>query len=288
MLQELQEMVPAFHAVEDAKVVDSQGNIFGWSVSLVDAERRPLGGGCHADRDVARRIATAEAIERSFVSRLFHDTQERQRFLLDEYPTTCGFAAGFEQDKVRFRAVAEGCERWIWEQWIDHHYRLPEVSVSPAQLSPLARFFYESFEGVQFFWRPFEIQGAPEGVAACLQIGIVIGHKKGGVFAGSRVTGLRDDFWTHALVECWRHARMFDMTPDTGRDDLFMQRVRHFGRDGTRALRQVEAAHLESWPDPRLRLMVDAEVTGKTYYLCRALCESFGGWHLGGAERFVY
>lgn len=52
-----------------------------------------------------------------------------------------------------------------------------------------------------------------------------LGYKDDGVFAGSRVTGLGDDVWSHALTESWRHSRIFLMNTFSGESNFFPDQV---------------------------------------------------------------
>ena len=50
---------------------------------------------------------------------------------------------------------------------------------------------------------------------------------------------------------------------------------------------QIKNASKTQWKVPRLKLVKEYE-TKSSFYLWRAICEDFGGWHLGDETRFIY
>lgn len=67
--------------------------------------RKECGGSVQLDLKLAHRIAFSEAFER----KCFLGLNEGQKifFEADLYPTTCGFAAGFDSEKTKLRSLAE-------------------------------------------------------------------------------------------------------------------------------------------------------------------------------------
>src|SRR3990167_4634158 len=107
--------------LEEAPIVDEKANTIGWHSSVLNLEKNALSSGCAETREVARRIAIAEAIERAMFKRMLASPQAKE-FCLDQIPSSSGFAVGFEKEATAFRSLCEAVERWAWSQWIDERY----------------------------------------------------------------------------------------------------------------------------------------------------------------------
>lgn len=284
----VRKLVPGFQCIENAIISDEQGRNVGWSSTVVDVNGNPFGGGCHKDKDVAIRIAIAETIERFLVNKLFDDKNERRRFLLDKYPSTCGFAVGFESNSTMFRSVSEACERWIWERWIDGGYKIPAINVSEEDLSPQALFFKKNFESIDFRSLTFSVKHEIDCLPNILQVGIALGIKGNGVFPGSRVSSIDDDIWTHALTECWRHSRIFEMNLDRYKDSFFYKRLFYFGNRKDEAYKVIDGAKKTKWTEPKICLLEKSSFEDNSVFIWRAICEGLKGWHTGNEKRFVF
>jgi hypothetical protein len=286
MIDLVKKYAPTVGRLEEAPIITDDGQTIGWHSVFVADGGRALGGGCGRELEQARRVAVAEIIERGVFRELIREAPED--FLLDEFPTSCGFAAGFDDGRTKYRAVAEAVERWAFSQWIDFKYALDAATPSDEEFSALAAFFRGGFEEVRFFKKFFKV--VCEDKILSLQLGICVGLKDGGAFPGARVCSLRESPWEHCLVEAWRHTLI--AKEDIEKDSTNIQyrkRVIHFGANGQQALDFVRSADKKSvWPEPRLALLKRAPSAPAGAYVWRALCSDYMGWHLGGPDRFVY
>ncbi|MDR3559040.1 MAG: hypothetical protein P4L58_01415, partial [Candidatus Pacebacteria bacterium] len=153
MIEILKRYYPSFSRIEESEITYG-GNSLGWHSTLFDSSSQ-IGSGCSQNKDSARRIATSEAIERGVFRELLK--KEPKSFLLDEFPTTSGFAAGFEPAHVKHRAIAEAVERWAWSKWIDQDCLVEAASPGTREIGPLGSFFQGKFDEVLFFKKNFKI-----------------------------------------------------------------------------------------------------------------------------------
>jgi hypothetical protein len=279
------EAIPTF-----GKLLKSPVGDVGWAVTAVDSDGLALGGGIHQNSETAMRITIAECLERATVMRLMRG-KSTSEFLLDQYPGTCGFACGFESEAVRFRALCEAYERWIWEQWIDSSYNLEEIPPEDINLSPLALSLSKPFDNIRYFKRSFTGRD-PEDNPMYLNIGIVIGYLDGGVFPGSRVTGAGDDLWTHGTIEAWRHTRINELESQVRKkNDITYQRIFHFAKNAEIADKQINHGRTDSVKAPKIKFLKEWKSSiddDSPYFVWRALCEGFVGWEKGDINRFIY
>ena len=278
-------VLPDLAKLQEAPIKDELGNILGWHSNVILEGRRIAGSGTHSDRAMSRTIALSEAMERRMMTSL-QKSENVDRLLLSEYPTSCGFAFGFDREATRDRALAEGVERWLRSKWIDEHFCIPNVpktEVSP-QLNPLGRLMADLFENVGYFQttNTMIVRGELVEFFSC----IVVGIKGQGAFVGSRTSLSSHDLWTHALIEAWRHLIIFERSTERDRPDL--KSIFYFGTHKKEALHQVELACIEPFPEPSLRLLEEVNTHVGGFYCFRALCHDFQGWHGENYQRFVY
>lgn len=268
-----------FHEVE----LRFQDKVVGYSVTAIDRDKMPIGGGTHKNIDTARKIAVSECLERSFVGIMKDDNNH---FMTREYPTTSGFAGGFDRIPTQMRAICEGYERWLWEEWIDRGRFIREVKVDPSKLSPIAKLYSSKFDDVNFFKHEF-ISEDEVLLGERIHFGIVIARKGLGVFPGSRVVFGEEDVWEHSLVEAWRHLSIFTHHHESQYSNIIHKRIFVFGRDGSKAYEVIPKDLNKSMAIPRISLMKEYK-TGADFFLWRAICSGFMGWHHGSENRFVY
>ncbi len=127
MIDRLREHFPSFEDLIETPLANAR-HASGWHVTARSTDRRTLGSGFHSDLQKARKIAVAEFIERSFFKGLTSN-QDSTEWGLHEFPSACGFAAGFDTDNTRLRSTFEGLERWAMAQWIDEGCPMPERKV---------------------------------------------------------------------------------------------------------------------------------------------------------------
>jgi hypothetical protein len=295
-VEDVRQIEPRLHQLEETPIASTTGDIIGWMVTAVTLDRLALGSGCHQDRNTARRIAVAELLERACVNEIkkaHKASDEFKDLLLSDYPTTCGFAAGFEAQKTCLRSVTEAFERWVWSKWIDELFYINKVHVANSSLTALAKYFVSDFVSVDFYEIGMKFS-LPNGNAIEVKFGAVIAQDKSeGVYPGSRVCTIADDPWEHALLEAWRHlqlAQQMEQESPTVHADrpIFQRRVLHFAQHGDLALTQVAAAHKPLWPNPTLRVHARVPCRSNDFFLWRSLMSNFVGWDQGPIERFVY
>ena len=262
----------------------------GWNSTLYLENDYPFSGGTAHSRDLARRIAVAEAYERALVDRLCESAERRSEFLLNEIPSCSGFAAGFSQTKTEMRALCEAVERWAWSKWIDDGYALKEIAGVRVP-SALANFLRASFVETRFFqqdllvntgWRILE-----------LKILIFLGFTENGVFPGSRVCLPSECCWDHPVIEASRNFVNFGGgSPLFERrfiaSDIIAKRAMFFSANRDVATLQVSRAVRSEWPKASLRLFREFKTDIPAVFLWRAICDGGVPWHEGPVDRFVY
>jgi len=284
MIEIVKMFAPTFSKFEEAPIILG-GTEVGWHSTILDANNNALAGGCSRDRDTARRIAVSEIIERG----TFLDLIDKcpKEYLLDEFPTSCGFAAGFENTATKNRALAEAVERWSWSKWIDQKFAITSVSKDKISFSPVSRFFFSQFENVKFFHNFLDVE--IDGNLVPVQFAVCLGFKGSGVFPGSRVCTINESPWEHSLVEAWRniliaeHAKM-----SIKKLDFYRARIKFFSENKEEAIKQIPIRLQAPWPSPRLRLLRQIPNTPQGTYVWRALCYDYLPWHIGNERRFVY
>lgn len=283
--------IPSFLRLVETPIFSQAKNIIGWHC-IAEVERYgSFAGGTHKLRDTARRIAIAELLERACVLKL-RSGKRASEFLFDDYPTSSGCAAGFDDQRTRFRSIAEGLERWAWSQWIDKQVGMSEAKVQIDALSPLAQHFYAMFEDVKFF--AAKISGLNfEGLPKTLQFSVAVGFSEKGAFPGSRVTTFDDDPWTHALIESYRHldiSKRFTPTTDEQKaSSWYFDRVLFFAENRYHAEKQMVIDEQRNFPVPELLFhsVLPSEFP-QPFAIYRTLFSDFLSWDLGSKERFVY
>ncbi len=257
--------------------------VVGYSVTAIDKNSMPLGGGTHSDLNIARRIAAAECLERTFVGII---QRKPNKLMTEKYPTTSGFAAGFDRLPTRLRAICEGYERWLWEEWIDRGGYIPEVKIDTSQLSPIARLYCNEFEEVKFYFHEFIAKDAFL-LNEKIRFGVVVCSKGYGVFPGSRVVFGDADLWEHALIEAWRHLTIFTHHSEDQYSSVIHKRIFYFGRNRAMALESIPKDKTKDMLTPSISLIREFD-TGEEIFIWRSICEGFVGWHQGPVNRFIY
>ncbi|HEY8272400.1 MAG TPA: hypothetical protein VIG33_16025, partial [Pseudobdellovibrionaceae bacterium] len=184
-------------------ICDDKGNTLAWNFFVQNSKGISVAGGTHVDPAIAKRISIAEALERALagqISRVDHLTKE---FLLDKYPTSCGFACGFEKAPTKMRALREATERWAWSMWIDKSFTINRLDKKNIIIDPLSKFIFEHFSNVQLFQKddiliPFENEIVKYSFL------VLILETDLGVFAGCRAGMPGENLLSHAAIEAFR------------------------------------------------------------------------------------
>ncbi len=276
--------IPDIKRLEESPIVVDGQNV-GWHVSAIGS-KGALGGGLSTELETAKRIAIAETIEREVV-RQINDSDLKSLFMLDKYPTSCGFAAGFESKATRLRAISEAVERWAWSKWIDDGFLLPSLKVTRNELQPLERYFFDSFDEVLFYSITIKTELIPNFLPA-VEFGVVLGVKGSGVFPGSRIATRKSDLWQHSLIEAWRHMHIFGQNLNREQLEFPVDRIVFFGKNCQSALFQIESAKNDDWPKPEQLLVKQFKTQDENVFVWRSLMKDYVGWEKNNKTRFVY
>lgn len=271
--------------IESAPVHDNSGEIAGWSALVFGSGGHSIGGGTAGHRDLAIRIAIAESLE--WLEReVGFSVEERKTLKCDDFPTRCGFAAGFEREPTRIRACAEAVERWLWSKWIDSGFFIGETG-RPG-LSRLGGHYATQFEQILFFEKLIK-HDMPD-IPNPLRFGAVLALRDGGAFPGSRVCTMNEDPWEHAIVEAWRHCKIFEnLRFRTEIYPILAARLGYFGVNRSAAVAAVRGGRSKAWPAHGLDVAVELRHPGVDgYALFRAISKDYIPWHIGDYKRFVF
>jgi len=287
--EELIKIEPSFQYFEEQPFFSKTGAELGWHSTALGYQKRPLGSGFGFDRHSARRIALSETIERAFVRNCKEGRRDGTAFFIDRFPTTCGFAVGFQSDFARDFSIFEALERWVRAQWIDRKMEIPEVRLSDFSQSALFRELISVFEETRCFRLELEFLDPLMNKVRCVQAVFILGFLGGGVFSGSRVGPLDLSPWEHAAMESWRHFQIYkNQNPSTFPADSYIQRLWFFGNNAQIALQKIDEANCKKWTRPNFLLHHSEGLLEVGVTVWRTLCDNYSSFHEGPIERFIY
>lgn len=270
-------------------IVDNRNNIVGYHCYAQNKSGATISGGTFSNKEAALRIAVAELVERYFFQELCK-TEFSKQYYIEEYLSTCGFAAGFDNNSTRFRAICEGVERWAWSQWIDYKLNLP-IDVSEKKYTILAQALITDFDQIFSYSKVFQVK-ISETEFLELKFAVFLGCKEGGIFAGSRVSTAGDELWEHAAVEASRNYKnsiFYAKHPEKiDYKSNFVTRLLYFSKNKNEALRQIDDAVKTDWPKPELLVLKQLNTGFASVFVWRCLFKDYVGWHLGDEKKFVY
>ncbi|MBX3033950.1 MAG: hypothetical protein KF865_08495 [Bdellovibrionaceae bacterium] len=262
-----------------------EGREVAYNSSVILKNGYCIGSGFSLNPSKARTIALSEAVERKAVASLFRNCslEQKKLFLLDEYPTTCGFAVGATTEDTKRRAISEAVERWIRSKWIDEKYLLEEISISNELLTEVERYFVEQFHHVRIFVNSCSIivNHASESVRSV----IVVGLTEKGAFVGSKSKMNSPAPLLAALVEAWRHLQLSKIN-DNRTPEIAV--IKYFAEHRTVAEEQIARTYKNQLPNPELRILEDLNIPIDGVFCYRALCKDYQSWHGSDVTRFVY
>ncbi|MBX3039201.1 MAG: YcaO-like family protein [Bdellovibrionaceae bacterium] len=279
----LKHYLPDLKAIQESHFSLDQ-RITGFHATCIDSENTPLGSGTHFNREMAHTIAVAESVERKIFESLYKSSLKSD-YMLDLYPSTCGFAVGNQKHEARQRSIAEAIERWLRSKWIDDNYALVELTPPIDSFDPYQQSVFSFFDQVRAFQHTATIifNSEPSHYHSL----IVVGLKDQGAFVGSRTSLNPHDLWSHALTEAWRHLHIsqnISRYPTT----FDYQIIEHFAQHADQAFNQIAAATRPGLPAPNILLHKEVETPFADLFCFRTLCEDFKGWHEKDIQRFVY
>lgn len=288
LVEKLKKINPNILEFIHQDIVDSSGHIIGSRCYGMNDKHEAFSGGTASSRDTALRIAVAEAFERSLFYKIAAKENLKQEFDVINFPSTSGFAAGFDDNFTRFRAICEGVERWAWSKWIDGRCKIAEVK-SDKKLSKLTMHLLSDFKECMWFKKDFEVTVSVKEKIN-LSLVIFLGITENGVFPGSRVSTEQDELYEHPVIEAHRNLINFKLHQNNPKEcrDIIEKRTMFFGDNKKIALAQINNAVLDNWPRLELHLLKRFETNIPEVSLYRCLFKDFIGWHEGDIERFVY
>ena len=285
-LLSLQKINTDIKSLDIQPIINSDSKIVGWNCYFMNHLNQAIAGGTSSNKDIAVRIAVAECYERSLFNQININTAQHSELLLNESPSTSGFAAGFEKESTAFRSLCEGIERWAWSKWIDEGFYIEKKVIN--NLNELSIHMISEFSKCNYYQTPIKISHPFSNTD--LVFSVFLGFKKNGVFAGSRVTNKLDNPWEHAIIESYRNLKNFELSNRNQIDNnnLIGQRAYYFGSHSSEALLQIMNAKKIEWPAAKLRIHKEIQTNIDSIYLFRSICFDFKYWHLGDEKRFVY
>ena len=258
-----------------------------WSASFVESSGFAISGGFASSKNQARKIATAEYIERKQFLKIRNSNQLSKLWGCDYINTACGFAAGFNRRNVIYRSLGEAAERWVMSQWIDGGCRIERISHSQVEpeLDAASKFFCSAFDEVWFFKKIVPVQFNHEYVL--IEVGQSMGFKDGGIFPGSSAQNTGGNLWQHALLESYRHLIGYrNNRADINRFPT--NKIHFFAKNASVAIAQIENATKVSWPTPVVKFHRNEAFNGGEYFIARTIIDGWESWQNGPLERFLY
>lgn len=278
MIELLKLYFPNFESIEES-VLTERGQNLGWQVTAFSTGYIPFGSGYHSDLNKARKIAIAEFIERSFVLKNRAE-RDAKSWRLDEHPTTCGFAAGFDPKNTVLRSAWEALERWSMSQWIDFNCPLQETT--PRTLSNTSKVLLGTFSEYRTFGKSFAYVSNESifNVELC----VLVAFTDTGAFMGSAVRNSSQDALEHAVIEAYRHYLIAGQDRDFTRFPY--NRIRFFAENRSTAAEALNKKRTRGWP----QLEVEFQRVYNTAHYCiaRTIFREWKPWNLGSIDRLLY
>ncbi|USN46702.1 MAG: hypothetical protein H6626_10855 [Pseudobdellovibrionaceae bacterium] len=279
MIELMRRINPDFKEVHQSSIEYGTGET-AWQVNIITENGMPISGGFGTNLEQARKVAAAEFLERSTVQRLKADESLKKEWLLDVYPTACGFAAGFDKESTKLRSIMEGLERWVVSKWIDDNYHMNEED-SP-HLESLGQYFVSQFDDCRFFFKSLPVLIGDRIVVA--RVAVVVAFSESGAFPGYSAGLEGENVWTHALLEGMRHLLIARNSP---RVDRFpYNRIFYFSDHRQKVEAILSKNRREKWPTPQPLFFHSETFDG--FYMSRTIFKGWKSWHDGPIDRFLY
>lgn len=275
------------HWLEEVNALPSSEAPF-WHCTVVDKAGQPVAAGFSSKKNLARKIATSEYLERTAYTELCKSEESTFRnWGLHLIPTACGFASGFDRNNTMLRSIAEAAERWVMSQWIQGGYFIEELSLEDvkSELDATSLSILEQFEKVHFYRKKIKVPvfGRPLALTVVHTVGLV----NGGAFPGASAQTTGGNIWQHALIESLRHLLMARNNADR-RTCFPDNKVYFFAENGPVALQQIAAAQKREWPKPKIAFHRSEHFPDRGHFLARTIFEGWRSWDEGPIDEFLY
>ncbi len=265
----LKRLDPTVDKIFEYPIFDSKNEVFAWSSIVRDNAGYPYSGGSDFQQEIARSKALYEGIERAAVKRMYSE-KHNKLFLLDQFPSTNGFACGPSEDFTIKKAIFEGFERYLWDLWIDKKISLKLIDSIPD--SKYISILEKSFEQIEFYCCEFQAPFLQH--AGGFHFLVCIGTINKGIFWGSHVNSdLTVTAFEHALIEAQRNLNTFksgSCTKSLSYEDQILQK---YGENGQN-LFSPQLGNCLHKIDANFQILQTAELANGIW-IARALVDGF-------------
>jgi hypothetical protein len=272
--------------VEYSEILSKDSSL-GWNAYLYDKQSSLVAGGTSKEKETALRIGYSEFIERYLFNQIAKSKEQSEEFLFDYAPTTCGFAAGFDNHPTRDRALLEGIERWAWSKWIDDRIFIPyypNLNLN-TKISSLTLSVFDSYT---FFLQKIDCSSISFFNSKQIYFGVLIGFKNGGAFVGSRASDNIHDIIDHSSTEASRAFTIFkNSSSNSIKNNFYYNRLMYFGNSALN-LPEFDKFKKSEFPKPKVKLLKKYDFSFEDTFLYRALMDNCIPWHIGDEKRFIY
>lgn len=245
----------------------------------------PFSAGFHASKQIARKIAFAEFLERKkFIEISSCASNVKINWGLNRINTGCGFAAGFDRDSTVMRSIEEAVERWTLSKWIDDHYCIPKVTPENV-LDQNSSWLVDIFESVDFYQK--EVALLLNDKIIYFYINIVLCYTKLGVFPGYSCRISKTLGWKHCLVEAFRHYRITQMPCETPNKFPY-NKIFYFSENASNTKKQLILNVKNNWPSPKIIFHKVEFFEAENFFLSRTIIDGWKSWNEGPIDRFLF
>lgn len=290
LIEVLKQLGSQISQVIEQPIVNISGTTVAWNVYIQNANRISIAGGTHADLEIAKRIAIAEAFERALASSILKDPLSSQAFLMAKFPSSCGFACGFDSTATKNRAIKEGVERWAWSKWIDDRHAMELTDISSYEINSYTESIFEKFLRVRVYKKSDITLKVGTEMRSYSFVVLLLEDEKG-VFPGCCSGQLGNDLITHAATEAYRNYRNWKLYQKNSlitTNSIVSKRNIYFADHKDAAYTQIKKAIDVTWPEPSIEILKEFQTGIPSVFLWRCLMKDFKAWHLGNEKRFVY
>jgi len=287
LLEIVRRLYPNLKNLNETTILSKENEVLGYSATLYNDDNFAISGGTNTNKETARRIAVAEALERGFVRKISKDPIISEQFLLNQIPSSLGFACGFEREKTKLRSFCEGLEKWTLSQIIDFNF--PATIQSKFKLTKLAENLCIQFDNIQLFQKKISVNLPEATTNTSLVFSLFIGYTKTGAFPGSCIAFENEDQMTHACIEAHRNFSNYNylIKKNIAPENLILKRILFFGENKKLVGNQINTYENKVWPTPNLRLLNEYNTEFENIFLFRTLFKDFIPVNAGTVNRFI-